>query len=104
LNAQLQPATPATSPQVARGESGFVFRCGACHSVRGTEAGGTVAPDLTHLMSRSTIAAGSLPNNVGNLSGWIADPQGIKPVNLMPNLYLSGPELQDIRTFLATLE
>lgn len=55
-------------------------------------------------MSRSTIAAGMLPNNLGNLSGWIADPQGIKPGNPMPNLYLSGPELQDIRTFLATLE
>ena len=55
-------------------------------------------------VSRSTIAAGMLPNNLGNLSGWIADPQGIKPGNPMPNLYLSGPELQDIRAFLATLE
>jgi cytochrome c oxidase subunit 2 len=55
-------------------------------------------------MSRSTIAAGMLPNNLGNLSGWIVDPQGIKPGTLMPNLYLSGPELQDIRTFLATLD
>jgi cytochrome c oxidase subunit 2 len=89
---------------VARGERSFVFHCGACYGVRGTEAGGTVAPDLTHLISRSTIAAGILPNNIGNLSGWIVDPQGIKPGTLMPNLYLSGPELQDIRAFLATLE
>ncbi len=62
-----------------------------------------MAPDLTHLMSRSTIAAGTLPNNPGNLSGWIANPQAIKPGTRMPTLYLSGPDLQDIRTFLATL-
>jgi cytochrome c oxidase subunit 2 len=82
----------------------FTYRCGACHTVRGTEAGGAVAPDLTHLMSRATIAAGTLPNNVGSLSGWIADPQGIKPGTLMPTVFLSGPELNDIRSFLLTLK
>jgi cytochrome c oxidase subunit II len=103
LEHQLQPASFPASPEVARGERLFVFHCGACHAVRGTEAGGTVAPDLTHLMSRGTIGAGTLPNNPGNLSGWIADPQAIKPGTRMPTLYLSGPDLQDIRTFLATL-
>lgn len=103
LEGQLQPAPSPALPEVARGERLFVFHCGACHAVRGTEAGGTVAPDLTHLMSRSTIAAGTLPNNPGNLSGWIANPQTIKPGTQMPTLYLSGPDLQDIRTFLATL-
>jgi cytochrome c oxidase subunit 2 len=72
--------------------------------VRGTEAGGTVAPDLTHLMSRTTIAAGTLPNTVAGLSGWIANPQAIKPGNRMPVLYLSGPELEDVRTFLKSLK
>ena len=72
--------------------------------MRGTEAGGTVAPDLTHLMSRSTLAAGTIPNTIGNLSGWIADPQAVKPGTNMPNLNLSGPELQDVRTFLETLK
>jgi cytochrome c oxidase subunit 2 len=100
---QLQPAA-APKGEAVRGENRFVFRCGACHTVRGTEAGGTVAPDLTHLMSRATIAAGTLPNTVAYLSGWIANPQTIKPGNHMPDLYLSGPELQDIRSFLLTLK
>lgn len=51
-------------------------------------------------MSRNGIAAATLPNTVGHLSGWIANPQMIKPGNLMPTLDLSGPELASIRTFL----
>jgi len=103
LDAQLKPAAPPPTPDLARGEKAFVFHCGACHTVRGTKAGGTVAPDLTHLMSRKTIASGALPNNIGTLSGWIANPQALKPGTLMPTLYLSGPELTDIRSYLATL-
>jgi cytochrome c oxidase subunit 2 len=103
-NAQLQPAPPPSSAAIARGERQFVFHCGACHTVRGTGAAGSVAPDLTHLMSRQTIAAGALPNSIATLSGWIADPQSVKPGTLMPTLYLSGPELTDIRSFLETLK
>jgi len=103
MAAQLQPAAAAASPDIQRGENTFTFHCGMCHTVRGTQAGGTVAPDLTHLMSRSTIAAGTLDNTPGNLSGWIANPQAIKPGARMPVLYLSGPELQNVRTYLATL-
>jgi cytochrome c oxidase subunit II len=101
--AQLKPAAAPQSAAAARGEQLFVFHCGSCHAVRGTPAGGTVAPDLTDLMSRGTIAAGALPNNVADLSGWIANPQGIKPGTLMPTLYLSGPDLNDIRSYLVTL-
>jgi cytochrome c oxidase subunit 2 len=54
-------------------------------------------------MTRSTIAAASLPNTVGYLSGWIAEPQHVKPGNYMPDLDLSGPQLTRIRTFLETL-
>jgi cytochrome c oxidase subunit 2 len=105
LTAQLQPApSPPGGSEAARGEQLFVDHCGVCHKVLGTEAGGTVGPDLTHVMSRATIAAGTLPNTIGNLSGWIANPQTIKPGALMPNLYLSGPELQGIRSFLLTLK
>lgn len=102
-DAQLRPAASPSGDDVKRGEQRFVFYCGACHTVRGSGAGGTVAPDLTHLMSRATIAAGTLPNNVANLSGWIANPQAIKPETKMPTLYLSGPELTDIRSYLLTL-
>ncbi|MEZ0168661.1 cytochrome c oxidase subunit II [Microvirga sp. TS319] len=100
-DSQLQPAAlPADQPQVAEGATQFVLRCGACHNIRGTQAGGRLGPNLSHLMSRKSVAAGTLPNNPAYLSGWIADPQTVKPGNLMPNLDLSGPELASIRTFL----
>jgi cytochrome c oxidase subunit 2 len=54
-------------------------------------------------MSRSTIAAGLLENNIGNLSGWIAHPQGIKPGALMPDIDMSGPEFQSILAYVMTL-
>ena len=97
-------AAPRSTDEGRLGEATFVQRCGACHAVRGTRADGRVGPDLTHLMSRSTIAAGMLPNNPGYLSGWIADPQGQKPGALMPRPELSGPELTRIRAFLLTLK
>ncbi|HEY6432568.1 MAG TPA: c-type cytochrome [Acetobacteraceae bacterium] len=100
---QVEPAPVPTSAAIAAGEQAFVYHCGACHMVRGTTAGGTVAPDLTHLMSRRILAGGVLTNTIANLSGWIADPQSIKPDTRMPNLYLSGPQLQSIRSFLETL-
>lgn len=102
-DAQVAPAPPPATEQVAAGAAIFVNRCGACHTVRGTMAGGTVAPDLTHLMGRAGIAAETLRLNVATLSGWIADPQHIKPGTRMPNLNLSGPELQSLRSFLGTL-
>jgi len=82
----------------------FVRRCGVCHTVRGTLAGGTVAPELTHLMSRATLAADTVPNNPGNLAGWIADPQRVKPGTQMPDLYLSGREIDDVSSYLETLK
>ena len=100
LEAADRPETEAT--QV--GQTQFMLRCGACHTVRGTRAGGELGPDLTHLMSRTTIAAVTLPNTVGHLSGWIANPQYIKPESKMPNLELSGPQLDVIRSYLLTLQ
>jgi cytochrome c oxidase subunit 2 len=59
---------------------------------------------LTHLASRRTLAAATVPNNRGNLSGWIADPQHIKPGTLMPPTPLTGSDLQALLAYLATLE
>ena len=101
---QLQPAAAPGAKEARLGEDLFVQRCGACHAVRGTLAGGSLGPDLTHLMSRSTLAAGTLPNNVGYLSGWIANPQDLKPGALMPRPALSGPDLAVIRSFLLSLK
>jgi cytochrome c oxidase subunit II len=58
--------------------------CGLCHSVRGTDAGGRAGPDLTHLASRQTLAAVTLPNTREHLGDWITDPQRSKPGNHMP--------------------
>jgi cytochrome c oxidase subunit 2 len=71
--------------------------------VRGTGAGGILGPDLTHLKSRRTIAAGMLPNTPGNLSAWIANAQALKPGCRMPTMALSGPELSAIVAYLDTL-
>ena len=97
---QADPSAPATDDP---GPGQFVQSCGRCHAVRGTEARGTIGPDLTHLMSRRTIAAGMLANNRGNLAGWIANPDGIKPGTKMPAVPLSGPQLQAVVTYLSTL-
>lgn len=100
---QLQPAA-LKSAEEQRGLQTFVRKCGACHAVRGTRAGGVLGPDLSHLMSRRTIAAGTLPNTTGYLLAWISDPQHIKPGASMPRLDLSGPELVQIRQLLETLK
>lgn len=103
-DAQLAPAAAATTAPTQRGAHAFEFRCGACHTVRGTRAGGTTAPDLTHLMSRRTIATGVAPNTTAMRAAWIANPQALKPGTHMPTLQLSGQDISDIDAYLATLK
>lgn len=78
--------------------------CAMCHNITGTLAGGRSAPDLTHIASRSTLAAGSIPNIHGYLAGWITDPQSVKPGNRMPSPGLSSDELQAVLAYLETLK
>jgi cytochrome c oxidase subunit 2 len=78
--------------------------CAMCHTISGTSAGGKVGPDLTHLASRRTIAAGTLPNNTGNLAGWILDPQSIKPGAKMPPTQLEPHALQALLAYLGSLK
>jgi cytochrome c oxidase subunit II len=80
------------------------FRCASCHAIRGISAGAVSAPDLTHLMSRSTLAAGTLPNTRGNLEGIIQTPQDAKPASLMPNQHLSARQLTDVLAYMETLQ
>jgi cytochrome c oxidase subunit 2 len=101
---QLQAASSGPSGQTKAGQDLFVTRCGICHSVRGTDAGGNLGPDLTHVMSRTTIGAAALPNSPASLAAWIADPQHIKPGNLMPRLDLSGPQMAQVRQYVETLK
>jgi len=104
LDAQARPAAvPAPGP-VADGAEIFLSRCSVCHTVRGTQAGGIVGPDLTHVMSRQTLAAGLLPNDAGNLARWIVDPQGAKPGCRMPNLGLAADEVGGLLAYVQTLK
>ncbi|MDX1655527.1 MAG: cytochrome c oxidase subunit II [Candidatus Competibacteraceae bacterium] len=79
--------------------------CGDCHTIRGTPADGQTGPDLTHVGSRYSLAAGILPNNIGTLAGWIAAAQEIKPGNKMPSFNtFSGLELRALAAYLESLE
>jgi cytochrome c oxidase subunit 2 len=83
-----------------------VFRargCAACHAIRGTGANSERAPDLTHLASRQTLAAGTVPNTLGHLAGWILDPHGIKPGVGMPANPMTPDELHALLAYLGTL-
>ena len=77
--------------------------CINCHTVAGTVANGRFGPDLTHLMSRETIASGAAPNTPENLRRWIQDPGTIKPGSKMPAMGLSGPDLMAVTSYLETL-
>jgi cytochrome c oxidase subunit 2 len=95
---------PADSTAKA-GEKVFMTGgCALCHAIGGTPAGGHIGPDLTHLASRHTIAAASLPNTRGNLAGWILDPQRIKPGSLMPPNGLDPNQLDAILAYLEGLK
>jgi cytochrome c oxidase subunit II len=102
---QIKAAEPPSDPERQKGQSIFLSSpCVMCHSVRGTPAGGKVAPDLTHLGSRKTIAAGTLPMSRGNLAAWIVDPQGIKPGVDMPLIKLKPEEIDPLVTYLEGLK
>lgn len=102
-NDQLKSAAPPATDDGKAGLVVFERRCAGCHTVRGTEAGGIYGPDLSHLMTRATLADGTVPNAGGYLAGWIADPQHIKPASRMPRVSLSGDELQAVTSYLRTL-
>jgi cytochrome c oxidase subunit 2 len=100
---QAEAAEPATE-QARRGREVFLqSSCVECHAVRGHTPPNDVGPDLTHLASRFTLAAGILPNNRGALGGWLLDPQSQKRGARMPPTNLSGPDLQALLDYLEAL-
>jgi len=102
LEYEQRPA--AEDPGGSAGRSALLAQsCVNCHRVRGTAARGTCAPDLTHLMSRQTLASGMVENTPENLRRWVADPQQIKPGCLMPAFGLGDRERNDIVRYLLTL-
>jgi cytochrome c oxidase subunit 2 len=77
--------------------------CASCHSIRGTSAQGAVGPDLTHVASRATLAAETIPNDDAFMRAWIADPQRFKPGALMPAVPLSSRALGELTAYLESL-
>lgn len=105
LEHQAQSGVSPSTPQTTRGQQVFLTHpCVMCHTIRGTPAGSNVGPDLTHLASRATIAAGALPNTVDSLSAWITNAQSIKPGCRMPRIQMTSSDLHDLLAYLETLK
>jgi len=99
---QSRPAQPDAT--VANGHHIFEnTSCINCHTIAGTSANGRFGPDLTHVMSRDTIASGVVPNTPENLRRWIQNPDAIKPGSRMPAMNLNGQELDAVTAYLASL-
>jgi cytochrome c oxidase subunit 2 len=102
--AQLQTPPPPATPLQQQGRQIVESApCAICHNIQGTQASGRLGPDLTHLASRRTLAAATLPNTRGNLAGWILDPQTIKPGCQMPANSLTAGDLQAMLDYLESL-
>jgi cytochrome c oxidase subunit II len=99
---QRRPAPLSTATE--GGRKLFMERCAGCHTIRGTEAAGAHAPDLTHLTSRRLIAAGTLTNTPAHREQWITHAQQIKPGARMPSMVLSPAETAALSAFLSTLK
>jgi cytochrome c oxidase subunit II len=100
-----QQKQPAVSAAVAA-EGRQIFEstaCVNCHTVSGTAALGRFGPDLTHLMSRDTLASGAVQNNPENLRRWLRDPNVMKPGCLMPAMELADAQLNAVVAYLETL-
>jgi cytochrome c oxidase subunit 2 len=103
LAGQAAPAGAVSAPAAARGEALFVANgCSACHTVKGTSAAGVIGPDLTHVGSRLSLAAGILPNDSGALLEWLSETERLKPGAHMPRFGMLPQE--DLRALAAYLE
>lgn len=100
------PASAPASAFAERGRQAFISqRCSACHTIRGLEGASRLGPDLTHVGSRTHIAAGTLRNHRGTLAGWIADPQSAKPGVRMPAAAdIDGETLHALAVYLEGLK
>jgi cytochrome c oxidase subunit 2 len=102
---QRKGAPEPSTEDARRGHELFMqSSCVLCHTIRGTDAGARLGPELTHVGSRTTIAAGTLPNTREGLRRWIADPQSIKPGVRMPRSPLGGDDLDAVVSYVRSLQ
>jgi cytochrome c oxidase subunit II len=105
LARESRPAAAPTSALARAGRAEFLSGpCASCHQIRGTSADSDVGPDLTHVASRSTLAALTIPNQRSYMQEWIRDSQQFKPGNEMPSLHLSGSQLDQLVAYLERLK
>jgi cytochrome c oxidase subunit 2 len=105
LQREASDAPAPVSVEASRGAQEFVSEdCAGCHTIRGTDARGTVGPDLTHLASRTTLAAVTIPNTPQQLAEWIRDPQHVKPGNRMPTLDIPRDDVDALVAYLESLK
>ena len=97
-------AAPVTASERRGMEYVTSMSCASCHTISGSSARGVIGPDLTHLASRETLAAGRLQNTPEQLSAWLHDPDAFKPGSHMPNLRLTDDQRNDIVQYLETLK
>jgi cytochrome c oxidase subunit 2 len=101
---QLASPSPPVDPQRTRGLQVFMSsRCSSCHAISGTDAFGTVGPDLSHVASRKGLAMGTLDNDRAHLRRWIMDPQQDKPGVQMPSTPLPAADLDALLAYLGGL-
>ncbi|HEX3424820.1 MAG TPA: cytochrome c oxidase subunit II [Acidimicrobiales bacterium] len=96
---------PPDGEGAAEGQQVFMRQpCAGCHTIRGTQATGTVGPDLTNIGGRQTLGGDTLLNTPNNLAGWISDAQFYKPGALMPPIQLNKTDLDNLVTYLEGLK
>jgi cytochrome c oxidase subunit 2 len=99
-----QAPVAAMTGEAARGEQIFLNgACIGCHTINGTQAQGKVGPNLTHFAIRQYFAGETVLNTPGNMARWLANPQDVKPGNLMPDLHLSQDQINALVAFIENL-
>ncbi len=98
------PAAPSARAALVGAQFFQQLSCASCHSIRGTAAHGMIGPDLTHVASRETLAAGRLQNTPANLAQWLLEPDLIKPGCHMPNLHLTRQQQDSLVAYLESLQ
>ena len=104
MNDLALPANDPTSPLGILGQQVFLSNtCIGCHTIKGTQAAGQLGPDLTHMATHSTIAAGTIPLTANTLAAWITNPDQFKPGVVMPPTTLTSEQLTALVTYLLGL-
>lgn len=111
VDEQREPAAKPQSALAREGERIFLEeqlpaggQCISCHAVQGTDAQGTIAPDLTHFASRETFAGAMFDNTPENLAAWLRDPPAVKPGAKMPSYGLTEDQIEALIAYLGGLD